>query len=98
MPWFEPHLPEIRTSRANTFVRLAQRRERGRDRTIRSAKTSRCFLTGGSSLVPTVRRIFETRFCRKRVVAGGELVSVGEGRAVMGRDQSVGPAIEAAAP
>jgi hypothetical chaperone protein len=44
----------------------------------------RVFLTGGTSLVPAVRRIFEARFGAARVVAGGEFVSVAEGLALMG--------------
>ena len=44
----------------------------------------RVFLTGGTSLVPAVRRLFEDRFGPERVVAGGEFVSVAEGLALMG--------------
>jgi len=46
----------------------------------------RVFLTGGSSLVPAVRRLFEDRFGAERVVAGGEFVSVAEGLALMGAE------------
>ena len=44
----------------------------------------RVFLTGGTSLVPAVRALFEDRFGAERVVAGGEFVSVAEGLALMG--------------
>ena len=40
------------------------------------------FLTGGSSFVPAVRRIFATRFGEARLRAGGELVSVASGLAL----------------
>lgn len=40
------------------------------------------FLTGGSSFVPAVRRIFETRFGKERLRSGGELVSVASGLAL----------------
>lgn len=40
------------------------------------------FLTGGSSLVPAVRRIFESRFGKDSIRAGGELVSVASGLAL----------------
>ena len=41
------------------------------------------FLTGGSSFVPAVRRIFEDRFGKDRIVAaGGELISVASGLAL----------------
>jgi hypothetical chaperone protein len=46
-------------------------------------RVDRVFLTGGTSLVPAVRRIFEARFGADRVVAGGEFVSVAEGLALM---------------
>jgi hypothetical chaperone protein len=42
------------------------------------------FLTGGTSFVPAVRRLFETRFGAEKLVAGGEFVSVAEGLALMG--------------
>lgn len=40
------------------------------------------FLTGGSSLVPAVRRIFESRFGAERICSGGELISVASGLAL----------------
>ena len=46
----------------------------------------RVFLTGGTSLVPAVRRLFEDRFGTEKVVAGGEFVSVAEGLALIARD------------
>ena len=42
----------------------------------------RVFLTGGSSFVPAVRRIFETRFCSERIRAGNEFTSVAHGLAL----------------
>jgi hypothetical chaperone protein len=51
-----------------------------------AAAVDRVFLTGGTSLVPAVRRIFETRFGAHKVVAGGEFVSVAEGLALIARD------------
>ena len=46
------------------------------------------FLTGGTSFVPAVRRLFETRFGGGRVTMGGEFVSVAEGLALMGTRSS----------
>lgn len=40
------------------------------------------FLTGGSSFVPAVRRIFEDRFGKDAIRAGGELISVASGLAL----------------
>ena len=42
------------------------------------------FLTGGTSLVPAVRRLFEERFGASRLVTGGELISVASGLAWAG--------------
>jgi hypothetical chaperone protein len=54
------------------------------DRLLRDAKTKaeqidRVFLTGGTSLVPAVRRIFEHRFGANKVQAGDEFTSVARG-------------------
>jgi hypothetical chaperone protein len=46
------------------------------------------FLTGGTSFVPAVRRLFDARFGATKVTAGGEFVSVAEGLALIGRDRS----------
>jgi hypothetical chaperone protein len=51
----------------------------------------RVFLTGGSSFVPAVRRIFETRFGKDRIRSGNEFTSVAHGlalRAAESLDQS----------
>ena len=48
----------------------------------------RVFLTGGSSLVTAVRRLFDARFGPDRVMGGGEFVSVAEGLALIGRDRA----------
>jgi len=44
------------------------------------------FLTGGSSFVPAVRRIFETRFGAQRIRAGNEFTSVARGLALKALD------------
>ncbi len=41
----------------------------------------RVFLTGGTSFVPCVRRLFDRRFGPDRVVAGAAFTSVGAGLA-----------------
>ena len=45
------------------------------------------FLTGGTSFVPAVRRLFDGRFGAERVSTGGEFVSVAEGLALIARDR-----------
>jgi hypothetical chaperone protein len=44
------------------------------------------FLTGGSSFVPAVRRIFETRFGAQRIRGGNEFTSVARGLALKAMD------------
>jgi hypothetical chaperone protein len=48
-------------------------------------RISRVFMTGGSSFVPAVRRVFEERFGPDRMQGGGELTSVAEGLALGAR-------------
>jgi hypothetical chaperone protein len=47
----------------------------------------RVFLTGGSSFVPAVRRIFAERFGDGKVTGGEELTSVATGLALRAREQ-----------
>jgi hypothetical chaperone protein len=49
------------------------------------ASVDRIFLTGGSSMVPAVRRIFEHRFGADRVRTGDEFTSVASGLALRAR-------------
>lgn len=46
------------------------------------------FLTGGTSLVPAVRRIFEERFGVERLRTGGEFTSVARGLALLGAERT----------
>ena len=70
--WIAPELAEI---------------ELAVDRSLASAGVDRrdierVFLTGGTSFVPAVRRIFETRFGATRIRAGNEFTSVARGLAL----------------
>jgi len=49
---------------------------------IRAGEIDMVFLTGGSSFVPSVRKIFETRFGQDRIRAGNEFTSVARGLAL----------------
>lgn len=60
------------------------------DRALGAAATppgaiDRVFLTGGSSLVPRIRRIFADRFGTDRIADGGELTSIAHGLALIGQ-------------
>jgi hypothetical chaperone protein len=46
------------------------------------------FLTGGSSFVPAVRRIFSSRFGESKIETGGEFTSVARGLALRALDIS----------
>jgi hypothetical chaperone protein len=49
---------------------------------ISRKQVDRVFLTGGSSLVPAVRRIFKVRFGEERIRTGNEFISVARGLAL----------------
>jgi hypothetical chaperone protein len=50
----------------------------------------RVFLTGGTSLVPAVRRIFTDRFGPARIASGGELTSIAHGLALIAAENDPG--------
>jgi hypothetical chaperone protein len=52
---------------------------------VHESSVDRVFLTGGSSLVPAVRRVFERRFAADRVRTGDEFTSVASGLALRAR-------------
>jgi hypothetical chaperone protein len=54
---------------------------------IRAPDVDRVFLTGGSSLVPAVRRIFEARFGAEKIRTGDEFTSVARGLALRSLDK-----------
>ncbi|THK39688.1 Hsp70 family protein [Ensifer sp. MPMI2T] len=47
------------------------------------------FLTGGTSFVPAVRRIFDSRFDRTKIESGGELLSIAHGLALIGERHDI---------
>jgi len=55
-----------------------------------AARVDRVFLTGGSSFVPAVRRIFQTRFGEEKIRTGDEFTSVARGLALRGLDLTAG--------
>jgi hypothetical chaperone protein len=72
--WIAPELCQI-TAAVDAALQDAQ---------LPATAVDHVFLTGGSSLVPAVRRLFEARFGAGAVDSGGEFVSVAEGLALMG--------------
>jgi hypothetical chaperone protein len=55
---------------------------------VDAKEVDRVFLTGGSSFVPAVRRIFATRFGADRIRGGNEFTSVAHGLALRAADPS----------
>jgi hypothetical chaperone protein len=53
---------------------------------LEPAAIDRVFLTGGSSLIPAIRAIFERRFSVDQIASGGELTSIAHGLALIGSD------------
>ncbi|WP_294136762.1 Hsp70 family protein [Sphingobium sp.] len=49
----------------------------------------RVFLTGGSSLIPAIRGIFDARFGADRIATGGELTSIAHGLALIGQEANL---------
>jgi molecular chaperone DnaK (HSP70) len=54
------------------------------------AQIDRVFLTGGSSFVPAVRRLFVERFGEERISTGAELESIASGLSLMGAERDLG--------
>jgi hypothetical chaperone protein len=53
---------------------------------VARGQVDRVFLTGGTSLVPAVRRIFERRFGPERIRTGNEFISVARGLALRAQE------------
>jgi hypothetical chaperone protein len=55
---------------------------------VDARNVDRVFLTGGSSFVPAVRRIFASRFGEERIRGGNEFTSVAHGLALRAAESS----------
>jgi hypothetical chaperone protein len=56
---------------------------------VDEAAIERVFLTGGSSLIPAIRAIFDRRFGGDRIATGGELTSIAHGLAIIGQEDNL---------
>ena len=77
--WIAPELEQIEDALDRALA----------DASIGDRDVDRVFLTGGSSFVPAVRRIFERRFGGDRVEAGNEFVSIANGLATIGLREDI---------
>ena len=59
------------------------------DSGVQAKDVDMVFLTGGSSFIPAVRKIFETRFGKARIQTGNEFTSVARGLALKARDLAI---------
>lgn len=51
----------------------------------------RVFLTGGSSFIPAIRRLFEEKFVDSKIETGDQLVSIAKGLALIGEEENIEP-------
>jgi hypothetical chaperone protein len=58
---------------------------------VEPAGIDRVFLTGGSSLIPAIRALFDRRFGAGRIATGGELTSIAHGLALIGEEPDIAP-------
>jgi len=59
------------------------------DAGVVAADIDRVFLTGGTSLVPAVRRVFTSLFREERIMSGGELTSIAHGLALIAQEDDL---------
>ena len=77
--WITPELTAIERALDQVLARAA----------LKPEAVDRVFLTGGSSFVPAVRRLFARRFGPGKVEGGAELVSIASGLAYMGLERDL---------
>jgi hypothetical chaperone protein len=93
-PGFEIESPITRTQFESWIAEELEAIEATLDTVLANASISvgdvdHVFLTGGSSFVPAVRRIFERRFGADRIEAGNEFVSIANGLATIGLREDI---------
>lgn len=75
---------------APDIVRIEAAVDRALERSgVTAGDIDRVFLTGGSSLIPRIRRIFEDRFGSDRIAGGNELTSIAHGLALIGEQDDL---------
>ena len=78
--WIAPELAAIAAAADEAIARAG----------VAPGDIDKVFLTGGSSFVPAVRRLFADRFGESKLESGGELVSIATGLALIGAQADVG--------
>lgn len=72
--WIAPDLAELEGGVDRVLARAG----------LAAGQIDHVFLTGGSSLIPAVRQLFERRFGETRIASGDELTSIAHGLALIG--------------
>jgi len=78
--WIKPDLARIELCVAEALATAG----------LDHGQVDKVFLTGGTSFVPAVRRIFDRLFGAARVETGDELLAVASGLALIGQDPDIG--------
>ena len=78
--WIKPDLDRIELCVAEALAAAG----------LDHSQVDKVFLTGGTSFVPAVRRIFDGLFGAARVETGDELLAVASGLALIGQDPDFG--------
>jgi len=86
--WIAPELAAIAGAADEALARAG----------LAPGDVDRVFLTGGSSFVPAVRRLFADRFGEAKLESGGELVSIATGLALIGAADDTAEWAQAANP
>ncbi|MER2604551.1 MAG: Hsp70 family protein [Siculibacillus sp.] len=77
--WIAQDLDRIRASFEEAITRSG----------VAESEIDRVFLTGGTSFVPAVRRLFEDRFGAARIETGDQLLSIAYGLALIGAEEDL---------
>jgi len=78
--WIQPEVTRMEASLEELLLQTG----------VEPMQVDRVFLTGGTSLVPAVRRVFTERFGEERVTSGDAFTSVAHGLALMAARSSQG--------
>ena len=84
--WIAPELAAIEKAADEAMARAR----------LTPGASDKVFLTGGSSFVPAVRRLFAARFGEAKLESGGELVSIASGLAYISQEADLDPWCERA--
>jgi hypothetical chaperone protein len=79
--WVAPDIARIEESVDEALMRAG----------VGAGDIDRVFLTGGSSYLPVIRRLFEHRFGAGKIETGDQLVSIAAGLALIGQEEDLTP-------